>query len=238
MIVLLARRKKLKKQLLFLLLYLIFWLPVFSLNNTEETEGIQIAESNSDNNYEILEAKLEACEKSFDRVNNTYLAALGIIITSIFAFLGITGYNYHKNYKAELTKIKGELEQEYQNKIDELLQKNSKIISDKTECIEHNLKQELLSQRYDLLVYKFEQESNERIKLSLSLKILNTLSEANWGYSDWIFNIYIEYIKDSCSKGILFDYSEVDEVNEMLCKLPDRFNGEKEKLQSIIRYEK
>lgn len=67
---------------------------------------------------------------------------------------------------------------------------------------------------------------------------MNTLSEVNWGYSDWIFNIYIKYIKDSCSKGILFDYSEVDEVNEMLCKLPDRFNGEKEKLQSIIRYEK
>lgn len=227
-----------KKLFLLLLLNSIIWLPIFSQDNTDDATVIQITESNSDNNYEILEAKLEACEKSFDRVNNTYLSALGIIITSIFAFLGITGYNYHKNYKAELTKIKGELEQEYQNKIDELLQKNSKIISDKTECIEHNLKQELLLQRYDLLVYKFEQESNKRIELSLSLKILNTLSEANWGYSDWIFNIYIEYIRDCCFKGILFDYSEVDEVNEMLCKLPGRFNGEKEKLQSIIRYEK
>ena len=98
-----------KKLFLLLLLNSILCIPVFSLNNTEETEGMQIAKSNSDNNYEILEAKLEACEKSFDRVNNTYLAALGIIITSIFAFLGITGYNYHKNYKAELTKIKGEL---------------------------------------------------------------------------------------------------------------------------------
>ena len=227
-----------KKLHLILLFISIFWIPVFAQNYTDDVIGVQITESKCENNYEILEAKLEACKDSFDRGNTTYLAALGIMVTAIFAFLGITGYNYHKNYKAELNKIKGELEQEYQNKIDELLQQNSKNISDKTEFIEHRLKQELLEQRYNFLSFKFEQESNKRIKLSLSLKILNTLSESNWGYSDWMFSNYIDYIKDCCSKGIFFDNKEVDEVNEMLAKLPERFCEEKKKLQSIIQYDK
>lgn len=228
-----------KKLLLIILFNSILLTPIFSQNSPEEMIGVQITESKKEiNNYEILDVKLEACKDSFDRVNSTYLAVLGIIITAIITFLGITGYNYHKNYKAELNKIKNELEQDYQNKINELLQQNSKTISDKTGFIEHRLRQELLEQRYDFLSYKFEQETNKRIKLSMSLKILNILSDANWGYSDWMFNDYINYIKDCCSDNILFDYTEVDEVKEMLAKLPERFCEEKKRLQSIIRYEK
>ncbi len=228
-----------KKLHLLILLYSIFLLPVFSQNSPEEAIGLHITENKSEmNNYEILDAKLEACKDSFDRVNTTYLATLGIIVAAILAFLGITGYNYHKNYKEELSKIKNELEQDYQNKINELLRQNSKIILDKTAFIEDRLKQDLLEQRYDFLSYKFNHESNQRIKLSISLKILNILSESNWGNSEWLFNDYIDYIKDSCSEGILFDHTEVDEVKEMLAKLPERLSEEKKQLQSIIRYEK
>ena len=186
----------------------------------------------------ILNSKIEAYKDSFDRVNTTYQWLIGILITVFIAFVGIKGFNYHKNSKADLKKIKDELEQDYKNKIDELIQKNSKSISDKTELIEHRLKQELLQQRFDFLSYEFQHETSERIKLSISLKILNTLSEANWGYSDWLFKDYLDFIKDCCLKGIFFDYSEVDDVKEMFSKLPARLDSEKEKLQLIIQYEK
>ena len=89
--------------------------------NMQKTENLNVS-----NNYEILETKLESCKESFDRVNTTYQWSIGIMLTAILAFLGITGYNYHKNYKADLQKIRDELEHNYQQKVDELLQKNSK----------------------------------------------------------------------------------------------------------------
>lgn len=228
------------KKIVFILFFsFIFCIPMFS-QSTLETEDVQLIEYKDSINkeYEILDTKLEVCKESFDRVNTTYQWSLSIILTVILAFLGITGYNYHKNYMADLQKIKDELEQNYQKKIEELLQKNSKSISDKTELLEHRLKQELLQQRYDFLSYKFEHETHEKIKLTLTLKILTTLSETNWGYSDWMFNDYMDYIKGCCSKGVYFDHSEVDEVKQMLSKLPERLKSEKEILQTIIKYEK
>lgn len=228
-----------KKTILILILNCVLCISFFSQENINFAEDIQKTEStNVSNNYEILETKLESCKESFDRVNTTYQWLLGIILTVILAFLGITGYNYHKNYKTDLQKIKDELDQNYQQKVEELLQKNTKSISDKTNLIEHRLKQELLKLQYVFYTYKFKNETNERIKLSLSLNILNTLSESNWGYSDWMFNDYFDYIKDCCSKGIFFDHSEVDDVKDMLSKLPDRFKSENEKLQAVINYEK
>ena len=212
---------------------------VFPQEDSELKNEKIITIENTDNlDYSLLEVKLDSCKESFDRVNTSYQWSIGILLTAVLAFLGITGYNYHKNYKADLQKIKDELEQDYQNKINELLQKNSKSISDKTELLEHRLTQDLLQQKYDFLSYKFEHETIEKMKLSLALKILNTLSEANWGYFDWIFNDYFEFIKKSCTNGIYFDHSEVDDVKEMLAKLPERFKVEKEELQLIIKYEK
>lgn len=228
-----------KKTILIFILNCVLCISFFSQENINFAEDIQKTEfTNVSNNYEILETKLESCKESFDKVNTTYQWSLGIILTVILAFLGITGYNYHKNYKTDLQKIKDELDQNYQQKVEELLQKNTKSISDKTNLIEHKLKQELLKLQYEFYTYKFKNETNERIKLSLSLNILNTLSESNWGYSDWMFNDYFDYIKDCCSKGIFFDHSEVDDVKDMFSNLPDRFNSEKEKLQSVINYEK
>ncbi len=228
-----------KKTILILILNCVLCTSFFSQENINFAEDIQkTGSTNVSNNYEILETKLESCKESFDRVNTTYQWSLGIILTVILAFLGITGYNYHKNYKTDLQKIKDELDQNYQQKVEELLQKNTKSISDKTNLIEHRLKQELLKLQYEFYTYKFKNETNERIKLSLSLNILNTLSESSWGYSDWMFNDYFDYIKDCCSKGIFFDHSEVDDVKDMFSNLPDRFNSEKEKLQSVINYEK
>lgn len=228
-----------KKTVLILLFSCLCCFPMISQNIEENTDS-QLTEYKQTNNkdYEILDAKLEACKESFDRINTTYHWSFGIIFTVIATFLGLTGYNYHKNYKSELKKIREELEQEYQKKVEELLQKNSKSISDKTELLEHRLKQDLLQQRYELLSFKFEHEPIEKIKLTLALKILNTLSEANWGYSDWMFNDYMDFIKDCCLKGVYFDHSEVDDVKEMLAMLPERFNTEKEKLQAVINYEK
>ena len=228
-----------KKTILIILLFCAIFQNSFSQENSEPKKEQTITSENTDNsNYLLLETKLDSCKDSFDRVNTTYQWSIGILLTAVLAFLGITGYNYHKNFKADLQKIKEELEQDYQNKVNELLQKNSKLITDKTELIEHRLKQELLQQRYDFLAYKFEHEQIDKIKLSLTLKILNTLSEANWGYSDWIFNDYFDYIKKCCTDGIYFDHSEVDDVKEMLAKLPERLKSEKEELQTIIKYEK
>ena len=228
-----------KKTFLIVFLCCALFQNAFSQENSEsKNEQLMITENTDNSNYSLLEVKLDSCKDSFDRVNTTYQWSIGILLTAVLAFLGITGYNYHKNYKADLQKIKEELEQDYQNKINELLQKNSKSISDKTELLEHRLKQELLQQRYDFLAYKFEHEQLEKIKLSLALKILNTLAEANWGYSDWIFNDYFDYIKKCCTNGIYFDHSEVDDVKEMLAKLPERLKSEKEELQAIIKYEK
>lgn len=215
---------------------------VFSQDNPEPKNEQTITTEDTDNStnsdYSLLEVKLDSCKESFDRVNTTYQWSIGILLTAVLAFLGITGYNYHKNYKTDLQKIKDDLEQDYQNKINELLQKNSKSISDKTDLLENRLKQELLQQRYDFLTYKFEHEKLDKIKLSIALKILNTLSEANWGYSDWIFNDYFDFIKKCSAKGIYFDHSEVDDVKEMLSKLPERLKSEKEEILSIIKYEK
>lgn len=230
---------EMKKIILILILNCVLCISLFSQENINLATDIQKTESiNVNNNYEILETKLESCKESFDRVNTTYQWSIGIMLTAILAFLGITSYNYHKNYKADLQKIRDELEHNYQQKVDELLQKNSKSISDKTNLLEHRLKQELLKLQYDFYSYKFNHETNERIKLTLSLNILNTLSESNWGFSDWLFNDYMQYIKECCLKGILFDHSEVDDVKDMLSKLPDRLNPEKEKLQAVINYEK
>ncbi|WP_288506644.1 hypothetical protein [uncultured Treponema sp.] len=50
--------------------------------------------------------------------------------------------------------------------------------------------------------------------------------------------VQVHFGQDSCSKGIYFDHSEVDDVKEMLSKLPERLKVEKEILQTIIKYEK
>ena len=227
-----------KKVLLFFICCMIC-VSVFSQNNEESNSDIQTTEVEKANNeFAVLNTKLEACKDSFDRVNTTYQWAIGILVAVVLSLFGIIGYNHQKNYSSDLQKIKDDLEQDFKNKIDELLQKNSKSISDKTNFIEHRLKQELLQQRYEFLTYKFEHETSKRLKLSLSLKILNTLSDANWGYSDSLFNDCFDFIKECCSKEIFFDHSEVDDVNEMLSKLPERFYSEKEKLQAIIQYEK
>lgn len=188
--------------------------------------------------FEVLEAKVDLCKDSFDRVNSTYQWAMGIIFTVILAFLGITGYNYHKNYKNDLEKIKKELEEDYQNKINEFVQKNTKQINDKTSIIEANLKKEIIELKFHFFDYQFKKETSERQKLSLALKVLNILSESNWGYTDWLFNDYFKYIEDCCSRKVYFDHSEVDDVKEMLAKLPTRFENEKNKLISVIDYEK
>lgn len=192
----------------------------------------------TESKLEILEEKVDLCKDYFDRINSTYQWSMGIIFTVIIAFLGITGYNYHKNYKNELAKIKDKLEENYQNKINELIRKNSKSISENAESIENRLKRELLEIKFYFFDYQFKNEPSEKQKLSLSLKILNILSASNWGYSDWLFNEYFKYIEDCCSRKIYFNYSEVDDVKEMLSKLPERFENEKNKLTSVIDYDR
>lgn len=156
----------------------------------------------------------------------------------ILAFLGITGYNYHKNYKNDLQKIKEELEQAYQRKVEELTQKNSKSLNSSLEIKENQWNQKFLLLNYDFLTYKFDKEKdNDRVKLSLSLKILNVLSEGNWNYMDGTFKKYFIFIEDCCKKQTYFDHSEFDDVTGMLSKLPDRFEKEKKKLESVINYE-
>ncbi len=141
----------------------------------------------TESKIEILEEKFDLCKDYFDRINSTYQWSMGIIFTVIIAFLGITGYNYH---------------------------------------------------RILFFDYQFKAEPSEKQKLSLSLKVLNILSASNWGYSDWLFSKYFKYIEDCCSRKIYFNYSEVDDVKEMLAKLPERFENEKNKLISVIDYDR
>lgn len=235
--------KKTKKKLLNICLVILFSDFIFSqdlaiakLTNTDVENKEEISQR-IESKLEILEEKVDLCKDYSDRINSTYQWSMGIIFTVIIAFLGITGYNYHKNYKNELAKIKDKLEEDYQNKINELIQKNSKSISENTELIENRLKRELLEIKFYFFDYQFKNEPSEKQKLSLSLKVLNILSASNWGYSDWLFNKYFKYIEDCCSQKIYFNYSEVDDVKEMLSKLPSRFENEKNKLISVIDYD-
>lgn len=111
------------------------------------TESIKLFESSTDKLYEEknsniskeLELKIEVLtesvkvyKESFDRITASYNWSIGIIITMIVAFLGVTGYNYHRNYKKELSEILDQIQLENQKIIETLKKENQENILKKS----------------------------------------------------------------------------------------------------------
>lgn len=198
-----------KKSFFFALVCLLFSDFFFCQEITEDENQVnknilskEISIVSMEKEIEVLKVRIEACNNYFDKINSTYQWSFGIVFTVIVAFLGITGFNYHRNNKKELDEIRETLNKDYQIKINEMQTINDKRISDKINVIEKVLKGQIVEQKLEFLRYQFNNEKIDSIKLSLALKNLITLSDANFGYTDWLFNDYITFIIDCCNKQI------------------------------------
>ena len=229
-----------KKNLICFFIICLLCLPISAENSLGEEDNHIVktnAETELKNEIENLEIQFEVYKDSYDRINSIVQWAFGLVFTMIAAFLGITGYNYHKNYKKDWDLIHKKLTDEYEEKINELLKRNDGVINDKISFLEKQLIRDLNDLKLSFLRYKFEKEQSPDLKLSISLEIINVLNKLNYSYIDWLYNDMFNFIIDCCNKGIFFDHTEFDEVKIMISSLPSRFEKEKNKLEAVIRYE-
>ena len=241
--------KMLRKKIILTAFLLNVGISIFS-----NTESIILLESSTDKLYEEnseeknsniskdLELKIEVLtesvkiyKESFDRITASYNWSIGIIITMIVAFLGVTGYNYHRNYKKELSEILNQIQLENQKIIETLEKENQENILKnqkklKDEMIKENKKLEL---QFLEEVYK----TSSSQKLYLTYKILLYLSELYGERTesyDFKFYQYISAMKNLLEQGEKFERNEYTDVKKMLEKLPIRFNDEKENLKKLL----
>lgn len=238
------------KKLVWIIFVINFVLPIQTF--ADESISDSIAESisvtafdKSDVQIKNLEAELDYCKESFDRVTNSYWASLGIIVGVICLLFGINFFNAKSNNEKQLKILTEQIKNEYEIKYNEALGKIKNSYSYKFEFLENQYKQDINYVQLEMLELKMKiEESKEKpyipSQLRLSVQILEVLSKIykdNSHYSDGQFIKQITFIINNCNKGIKFDHSDADDVRDMIANLPSRFSKEKIDLENAITYE-